>query len=177
MKSRAPYVLIVAAVVVLDQLTKRLVQRSIGLHESRPVIDGLLSLTHGRNPGIAFGVLSEGRLPFQTATLTVLGLVAVVALTAYALRQPPAQRLGLAALSLVIGGAVGNLIDRIRFGSVVDFIHVYWGRHAWPDFNVADSAISVGIALLVLEGIGSHRRHAGGLPLPRSSARRPAGRE
>ena len=158
MKSRAPYLLIVAAVVVLDQLTKRLVQRSIGLHESRPVIDGLLSLTHGRNPGIAFGVLSEGGLPFQAAALTALGLVAVVALAAYALRQPPSQRLGLAALSLVIGGAVGNLIDRIRFGSVVDFIHVYWGRYEWPDFNVADSAISVGIALLVLEGLRPHRR-------------------
>src|SRR5688572_12356242 len=140
MSGRAAYVLIVAGVVVLDQVTKRAVERSIGLHESRPVIDGLLSLTHGRNPGIAFGVLSEGGLPFQAVALTVLGLVAVVALSAYALRTPTVHRLRLVALSLVIGGAVGNLVDRIRHGSVMDFIHVYWGRYHWPDFNVADSA-------------------------------------
>jgi signal peptidase II len=162
MRGRAPYFLIVAAVVVLDQLTKRAVQRSIGLHESRPLIDGLLSLTHGRNPGIAFGVLSEGGLPFQAVALTLLGIVAVVALSAYAMRVPPDQKLRLAALSLVVGGAIGNLIDRIRYGSVVDFIHVYWGTHQWPDFNVADSAISVAVVLLVLEGLlspwGDRRR-------------------
>lgn len=160
MSGRAAYVLIVAGVVVLDQTTKRAVERSIGLHESRPVIDGFLSLTHGRNPGIAFGVLSEGGLPFQAAALTVLGLVAVVALAAYALRTPAVHRLRLVALSLVIGGAVGNLVDRIRHGSVLDFIHVYWGRHQWPDFNVADSAISVGVALLVLESVFPPRRQA-----------------
>ena len=166
---RAPYVLIVAAVVVLDQLTKRAVQRSIGLHESRPLIDGFLSLTHGRNPGIAFGVLSEGGFPFQATALTVLGLVVVVALSAYAMRVPPDQKLRLTALSLVVGGAIGNLIDRVRYGSVVDFIHVYWGRHQWPDFNVADSAISVAVALLILEGLLSprwDRRSGVAPPLP-----------
>jgi signal peptidase II len=157
MKGRAPYVLIVLAVVALDQLTKRAVQRAIGLHETRSVIDGVLSLTHGRNPGIAFGVLSEGSLPFQAVALTVLGLLAVVALSIYALKVPPAQRLRLTALSLVIGGAIGNLIDRVRYGSVVDFIHVYWRTHQWPDFNVADSAISVAVVLLILEGFVSPR--------------------
>jgi signal peptidase II len=157
MRGRAPYLGIVAAVVVLDQLTKAWVQRSIGPHESRPVIDGFLSLTHGRNPGIAFGILSEGGLPLQAQVLTLLGLVAVVALSVYALRIPPGHRLRLVALSLVIGGAVGNLIDRIRHGSVVDFIHVYWRTYAWPDFNVADSAISVGVTLLVLEALFSPR--------------------
>jgi signal peptidase II len=157
---RAAYLLIVACVVILDQTTKRAVERSLGLHESRSVIDGFLSLTHGRNPGIAFGVLSEGALPFQAVALTVLGLVAVVALSAYALRVPPVHRLRLVALSLVIGGAVGNLIDRIRHGSVVDFIHVYWGRYQWPDFNVADSAISVGVTLLVLESVFPQSRDA-----------------
>ena len=165
MRGRAPYLLIVVCVVLLDQLTKRAVQRSIGLHESRPVIDGLLSLTHGRNPGIAFGVLSEGRLPFQAMALTVLGLVAVVALSAYAMRVPPDQKLKLTALSLVVGGAIGNLIDRIRYGSVVDFIHVYWRTHQWPDFNVADSAISVAVVLLLVEGLVSPRdRRRGAAP-------------
>jgi len=159
---RAPYVLIVAAVVALDQLTKHLVQRAIGLHESRSVIDGFLSLTHGRNPGIAFGVLSEGGLPFQAVALTVVGLVSVAALSVYAARVPPDQKLRLTALALVVGGAIGNLIDRVRYGSVVDFIHVYWGRHQWPDFNVADSAISVAVVLLILEGFVSHRQEAAG---------------
>jgi signal peptidase II len=153
MRGRAAYLAIVVAVAVLDQITKRAVERSIGLHESRPIIDGFLSLTHGRNPGVAFGVLSEGGLPFQAVALTVVGLVAVGALAAYALRVPPVHRLRLAALSLVIGGAIGNLIDRVRYGAVVDFIHVYRGRYEWPDFNVADSAISVGVGLLVLEGL------------------------
>jgi signal peptidase II len=154
---RLPYLAIVAAVVVLDQLTKRWVQDEIGVHESRSIIDGFLSLTHGRNPGIAFGVLSEGGLPFQALALTILGGVAVVALSVYAVRIDPAHRLRLVALSLVIGGAVGNLIDRVRYGSVVDFIHVYWRSHQWPDFNVADSAISVGVILLVLEGFFAPR--------------------
>lgn len=156
-KRRAPYLGIVAAVIVLDRLTKAWVQRSIGVHESRPIIDGFLSLTHGRNPGIAFGVLSEGGLPFQALALSLLGLAAVAALSLYALRVPVVHRLRLVALSLVIGGAVGNLIDRIRHGSVVDFIHVYWRTYAWPDFNVADSAISVGVTLLVLEGLFAPR--------------------
>jgi signal peptidase II len=158
MRGRAPYILIVLAVAALDQLTKRAVQRAIAMHESRSVIDGFLSLTHGRNPGIAFGILSEGGLPFQAVALTVLGLLAVVALSAYALKVPPTQRLRLTALSLVVGGAIGNLIDRVRYGSVVDFIHVYWRTYQWPDFNVADSAITVAVVLLVLEGFFPPRR-------------------
>jgi signal peptidase II len=157
MTAKTPYLGIVGAVLVLDQLTKAWVQRSIGAHESRTIIEGFLSLTHGRNPGIAFGVLSEGALPFQALALTLLGLVAVAALSMYALRVPPVHRLRLVALALVIGGAVGNLIDRIRQGSVVDFIHVYWRTHDWPDFNVADSAISVGVTLLILEGLFAPR--------------------
>ena len=81
----------------------------------------------------------------------------MVALVTYAARVPLVHRLRLVALSLVIGGAVGNLVDRIRYGSVVDFIHVYWRSHQWPDFNVADSAISVGVTLLVLESLFAPR--------------------
>src|SRR6185295_20073778 len=103
MTARTPYLGIVAAVIVLDQLTKAWVQRSIGAYGSRPVIDGFLSLTHGRNPGIAFGVLSEGSLPFQALDLTLVGLVSVVALSAYAARVPPDQKLRLTALALVVG--------------------------------------------------------------------------
>jgi signal peptidase II len=152
MNDRAPYALIAAAVVALDQITKDAVQRAIPLHGSRPVIDGLLSLTHGRNPGIAFGVLSEGSFPFQAVALTAMSAVAVIALSVYAFKVPPDQKLRLTGLALVVGGAIGNLIDRVRYGSVVDFIHVYWRSHQWPDFNVADSAITTAVVLLLLEG-------------------------
>jgi signal peptidase II len=78
---------------------------------------------------------------------------------------PPDQKLRLTALSLVVGGAIGNLIDRVRYGSVVDFIHVYWRTHQWPDFNVADSAISVAVVLLLVEGLVSPRdRRRGAAP-------------
>jgi signal peptidase II len=157
MSGRAPYLGIAAAVVVLDQLTKAWVRRSIGVHESRTVIEGFLSLTHGRNPGIAFGVLSGGGVPFQALALTVLGVAAVAGLALYARRVPLAHPLRLSALALVIGGAFGNLIDRARDGAVLDFIHVYWRTYSWPDFNVADSAITIGVTLLLAEGLFTPR--------------------
>jgi len=83
--------------------------------------------------------------------------IALAALTYYARTIPREERLPRFALSLVIGGAIGNLIDRVRLGYVVDFIHVYWGRHQWPDFNVADSAISIGIVLLLLDAVRPRR--------------------
>jgi signal peptidase II len=140
-----------AAIVLLDQGTKALVVRSLGLHEYLPLVDGLLSLSHVRNRGAAFGILSDWDLPYQTALLSALSLGALVAIAVYFLRLPASARLPRAALALVLGGAVGNLLDRVRLGYVVDFVHVYWRRYQWPDFNVADSAITVGVTLLVLD--------------------------
>jgi signal peptidase II len=140
-----------AAIVLLDQGTKALVARSLDLHEYVPIVDGFLSLSHVRNRGAAFGLLSDWDIPYQSAVLAVLSLCALVAIAFYFLRLPAAARLPRFALALVLGGAVGNLIDRARLGYVVDFVHVYWRRYQWPDFNVADSAITVGVALLVLD--------------------------
>jgi signal peptidase II len=140
-----------AAVVLLDQGTKAIVVRALALHEYVPLVDGLLSLSHVRNRGAAFGLLSDWDLPYQSAILSVLSLCALAAIALYFLRLPPAARLPRVALALVLGGAIGNLIDRTRLGYVVDFVHAYWRQHQWPDFNVADSAITVGVALLVID--------------------------
>ncbi len=149
--ARLPYLLVMLGVLVLDQSTKWLVARSLELHDYRSLIDGFLSLSHVRNRGAAFGILSDADLPYQAMLFSALSLVALVAIAVYAWRLPAGARLPQFALALILGGALGNLIDRMRMGYVTDFIHVYWKTHQWPDFNSADSAITVGVTLLVLD--------------------------
>jgi len=152
-----PYLVLLGAVVVLDQASKAVVVRALELHSYVPVVDGLLSISHVRNRGAAFGILSDASLPYQPLLLAGLSLAALVAIALYFLRLPADARLPRVALALVLGGAVGNLIDRVRLGYVVDFVHAFWRDHTWPDFNVADSAISVGVALLVLDILRERR--------------------
>lgn len=158
MKGRLPSLGLLSAVVVLDQATKWWVARTLDLHEFRSLIDGCLSLSHVENRGAAFGILSEADIPHQSILFSAISIVALVAIAIYAFRLPREARLPRLALSLVLGGAVGNLIDRIRLGHVVDFVHAYWGRHQWPDFNMADSAITVGVALLLLDMLRTPER-------------------
>lgn len=164
MKRLLPYGGLLGAVVLLDQLTKALISGSMDLHEYVPVVDGILSLSHVRNRGAAFGVLSNAGLPHQSVLLSALSLVALVAIAVYFVRLPAAARMPRVALALVLGGAIGNLIDRVRLGYVVDFIHVFWRDHIWPDFNVADSAITVGVALLVLDVLRARRAETTAAP-------------
>jgi signal peptidase II len=154
-KSSLPHLLLTAAIVVLDQLTKALVVRRIALHDYVPLVDGLLSLSHVRNRGAAFGLLSDWNLPYQSLLLSALSLVALTAIAIYFVRLPATARLPRLALALVLGGAIGNVLDRLRLGYVVDFVHVYWREYQWPDFNLADSAITIGVALLVIDILGS----------------------
>ena len=162
--ARRPYLLLTAAVIVLDQITKRLVATSVELHDSREIVSGLVSLTHVRNRGAAFGFLSNAEFPHQAILFSLLSLVALGAIAVYSFRLPAAQRWAQLALALIMGGAVGNLIDRIAYGFVIDFVDVYWRGHHWPAFNVADSCISIGVAMLILD-------------LLRSPAERPAAAE
>jgi signal peptidase II len=148
---RWPYALVALAVVVSDQATKVLVDRFMELHESRPLVEGLVHLTYVRNHGAAFGILSDARLPFQAELFVAVSLAALLAIGLYAWRLPASSRLPQGALALIMGGALGNLIDRTRLGYVIDFVDVFWGPHHWPAFNVADSCISVGVALLILD--------------------------
>jgi signal peptidase II len=150
-----PHILLMLLVVVVDQLSKAIVVREIGLHDYVPLIDGLLSLSHVRNHGAAFGLLSDWNIPYQSLLLSTLSLLALGAIAAYFVRLPKSAWLPRLSLALVLGGAVGNVIDRLRLGYVVDFVHVYWRDYQWPDFNVADSAITIGVALLVIDILSS----------------------
>jgi signal peptidase II len=140
---------IIGFVLVLDQFTKYVVQTHIRLHDVYTVVPGFFNLTHVRNKGAAFGVLAD--LPgvwrstfFVTVTLIALVVIAV-------LIRKTHERLPLWALSLIAAGAAGNVIDRMRYGEVVDFIQWYVKSYYWPSFNVADSAISIGVVLLTIE--------------------------
>lgn len=146
-------------IVVLDQLTKLMIRRQFELYDSTAVIPNLFSLTRIHNTGAAFGLLDGVDLPFKTGLLAVVSLAALAGLVMFAVSLPEIHRLARGGVALVVGGAAGNLIDRLWLGYVVDFVDVYWGGwHFWA-FNVADSAISVGMALIILDqlGVGRHR--------------------
>jgi signal peptidase II len=137
----------VVTILVLDQLTKMIVDRTMSLHESIPIIDGFFSLTYVRNTGAAFGIFSGSheafRLPFLIlVSLLALGFVVVM------LKRLRDDETGLiTALSLIIGGAIGNLVDRVLYGEVIDFLDFYWSHYHWPAFNVADSCITIGVLI------------------------------
>jgi signal peptidase II len=136
------------AVVVADQVTKVVALERLTLGVPVDVVDGFLALTLVLNPGLAFGLLSGVGGAWRWV-VALLSIAALVVLTRVALRVLPAGGWpGEVAIGLIFGGAVGNLIDRARLGAVVDFIDVYWRGYHWPAFNVADSAISVGVVLL-----------------------------
>ena len=139
------------AVVLLDQATKALVRWKLALHDSVTVIPGVLDLTHVRNTGAAFGILNAAEFPFKSAVMLTIALVAFGAIAYFATRLAAHEVLARAGLTLVLAGAVGNLIDRATVGYVTDFVDVYWRDwHFWA-FNVADSAITIGAGLVILD--------------------------
>ncbi|MGE5310183.1 MAG: signal peptidase II [Nitrospirota bacterium] len=142
------FVGLTGAILVLDQVTKALVSAALRLHESRSIIPGFLGLTLVHNTGAAFGILAGESSPLRTAFFLVVSVVAMGVVLWLLWRLRPEQKVEAVALSLIFGGAVGNVIDRIRFGKVIDFIDVFYRSYHWPAFNVADAAISVGVFLL-----------------------------
>ena len=152
-------VITIATVVGLDQLTKQIVRRTIDLYDRVPVIDGLLDITHVQNTGAAFGLLNAADFPYKPAVMIAIASIALVAIVAYATQLGFQERLARFGLSLILGGAFGNLIDRAVAGHVVDFVDIYWGNaHFWA-FNVADAAITTGAILVLLDMIGLGRAH------------------
>jgi signal peptidase II len=145
------YVLTVAAVlVVVDQFTKAVALERLTLGVPSPVFDGWVNLTLVMNPGLAFGLLGSVP-PGWRWGIACLSVIALAVLARVALRiLPDGGWTGVLAVALIFGGAIGNLIDRVRFGAVVDFVDVHWRGWHWPAFNVADSAITVGVTLLAL---------------------------
>lgn len=157
LSTRARYLLLSLAVFVLDQWSKWWVERAFPLGASSEILPGLFSLTHVRNTGVAFGLFAAHGADGGTWFLVAMGLVALAAVAIYFRLAPAENRRLLSALALIVGGALGNLFDRIASGGVTDFFDFYWREHHWPAFNIADSAISIGIGLMILDSFRPHR--------------------
>jgi len=160
LQARLPYISLVVATLCLDRWTKSLIQDRFGLNESVSLIDGLFNITYVRNTGVAFGIFSTISSPAKSTLLSIFTAVAAIVVVIYAVRSPVRNRLLQIALGFILGGALGNLYDRIRFGYVIDFLELYYRNYQWPSFNIADSAISTGVVLLAIEIIRneSHSR-------------------
>jgi signal peptidase II len=150
MIGRCLYFSVSLLVLVLDRFTKALVEKHLFLHESRVIISGFLELTHTRNTGVAFGFFANSESAWTPYLLTFTSGVALIAILGFSLRHPVQNWELQLGLMLVLGGAAGNLYDRILYGYVTDFIDAFYGSYHWPTFNVADSSITVGICLLLL---------------------------
>ena len=149
--------LVVALIVAFDQYTKALVASSWRLGESMPIIPDFFSLTYVRNRGGAFGLMSDLPETYRVAFFVVFALVTVGVLVVMLRTTPASDVLQRFAITSVIGGAAGNLYDRIRYGEVIDFLDVYWRDYHWPAFNVADSFISCGVVLLLIGSLRAVR--------------------
>jgi signal peptidase II len=139
--------IVAGTVLVLDLLTKMLVLAHLPLGAGIPVIPGLFDVTHVQNPGGAFGFLATLGPQARSVIFILVSVVAVAVILWFYLQTPVQQRWLAFGFALIFGGAIGNLVDRLRFGAVIDFIDVYIGDLHWPAFNIADSAITVGVAI------------------------------
>lgn len=138
------------AIVIADQVTKTEVMETMRLHESIPIVPDFFSLTYIRNPGAAFGLMAGSSTGFRLIFFALTSLFAVGLLGMIFLRLREDDWAGQLSIAGIFGGAVGNLLDRVRFGEVIDFLDFYIGRYHWPAFNVADAAISIGVVVLIL---------------------------
>src|SRR5580692_522912 len=149
--ARATHFLLALFVVLLDRWTKRLVAARIAMYTHIQVIPGFFRITHTENTGAAFSLFADSPSHWKTAMLIGFSLIAMVVVSALLWKQERALTITGIALSLILGGAVGNLWDRAASGRVIDFLLVYVKQYQWPVFNLADSAIVIGASLLVLE--------------------------
>ena len=148
-KNIITFILGAAAIIILDQITKAAIVKNFLIHESHTVIDGFFNIVYVMNPGAAFGFLATASATFRYFFFTGITIAVILLIIYYVMKSKPQNMLMVISLTLIFAGAVGNLIDRIRFGAVVDFLDVYIGTAHWPAFNVADSAISVGAVLMI----------------------------
>ena len=152
-------------VVVLDQITKAMIRPALALHESVVVIPGLVDFTRVHNTGAAFGMLNSAEFPFKTVVLSLVALIALGGVAWYAATVPLGDRLARFGMAGVLGGAIGNLIDRASAGYVLDFVDAYWdGWHFWA-FNVADAAITFGVIFMILDILGLGKRSRASNPV------------
>ena len=145
-KSKLVFALLVF-IVLLDQFSKLIVDRTMPLNHSIPVIENLFSLTYIRNTGAAFGILAGSAAGFRLPFLIFFSLLAVAFIGMMLRRLPESEKGLITALTFILGGAIGNLVDRVVYGEVIDFLDFYWSRFHWPAFNFADSFITVGVMM------------------------------
>lgn len=163
--ARPVEIVTILAVLALDQISKQIVLKTLPLHDTVNLIPGLLDLTHVQNTGAAFGLLNAAEFAYKPAIMIGIAAIALVAIAAYGAQLGFHERMARLGLSLILGGAFGNLIDRAFIGHVVDFVDVYWGNsHFWA-FNVADAAITIGAILVLLDMIGLGRQHVSHSPV------------
>jgi signal peptidase II len=143
------FVLLSAVVLVLDQASKVAVSCTLKLYEVKPLIHGLVNLTLVHNTGAAFGLLAGRTSPLRTLFFLGVSILAMGAVLWLVLHLRQEQQVELAALALIFGGALGNVVDRVRLGEVIDFIDIHYRGYHWPAFNVADAAITTGVLLLL----------------------------
>lgn len=144
------YISVLVVALVLDQLTKAWIVGNFTLYGSKTVIPGFFDLVYVTNTGAAFSMFADLNSPLRHYGFLSIGLLAVVLLSVMSVKMKANHRWYPIALGLIAGGALGNVIDRIRYGAVVDFLDFYLGRFHWPAFNVADSAICVGVGLFMV---------------------------
>jgi len=152
------YLIIIAALIVaLDQWTKLYIKSNFQMYEMRPVIDGFFSITYVLNPGAAFGMLAKLNESYRQIFFIIVTAIAIAAVV-YLMVKEKGIKIRMASYTLILAGAIGNFIDRVYMGKVVDFLHFYIKQYQWPAFNVADMSISIGIGLLFLDYIILNKR-------------------
>jgi signal peptidase II len=149
-KDRANYLLASIIVFLLDQITKKIVTQGMMQHESITVIPDFLNITYIHNRGAVFGLGSSVTSPYLSWGLSILSVVSLAVILVYFLRLNVRNSKMYFGLALVLGGALGNLYDRLSYGYVIDFIDMHWFEHHWPFFNVADMSICIGVGLLLI---------------------------
>jgi len=142
-------------IIVLDQLTKIIVDRTMPLHHSIPIVDGFFSLTYVRNTGAAFGIFAGSHEVFRLSFLIGVSILAIGFILVMLKRLRDDATGLVTALTFILGGAIGNLIDRVRHGEVIDFLDVYYSNYHWPAFNLADSFITVGVTITLFYLVGA----------------------
>jgi signal peptidase II len=164
---RIAYAVLTMTVLVLDQATKAIVTTRMTLYTSVPVIPELFHITLVTNRGALFGLFHDLADPYRSALFTAVPALAIVLMLVFQYRTSAADTMTQAGLALILGGALGNLLDRLRLGYVIDFLDVFAGEYHWPAFNIADSSICAGVGLLVLDLLAKGWRQRRAVPPPR----------
>jgi signal peptidase II len=149
--ARLPYLILAGLILFLDRISKSAIVSHFDLGQPVSVIDGVFNITYVQNTGVAFGILDGFSSPVKALFLCLVAGIASLVVVVFSLRNSPGNRRMQAALGMILAGALGNLYDRMRYGYVIDFLELHARGHYWPSFNIADSAISIGVILLAWE--------------------------